>query len=115
MQNYLMIFLGGGVGSILRFSIYQVVNFLGLGVWPATLVVNVLGSLVIISLNSFIEDLPNYQNSFLKVGLLGGLTTFSSLALDAFTFAKSGDYLQAFGIILLNIIMGIVVGIFLFK
>ena len=115
MLDHLAIFLGGGLGAVFRNFIFLGVSKLSLNAWAGTLIVNIIGSLLIISLGEFIKELASHYSSFLKVGILGGLTTFSALAFDVFSFVREGSYLQALLIISLNIFFGIVVGVILFK
>lgn len=115
MATNLAIFLGGGVGALLRNLVYIGVARLGFASWPGTLFVNVVGSLAILGLSHLIKELPESLSSFFRIGLLGGFTTFSTLAFDAFNFFKEGDYFQGSLVIFLNIFFGIVVGVALFK
>ena len=79
---------GGAVGCVLRFYAASWV----VAHWPrhyylATLTVNMLGCLLIGLLSGLFllrTDLPLELRTGLTVGLLGGLTTFSSFSLDQF-------------------------------
>ena len=114
-MNAVFVFLGGGLGSLLRFGVYRLINYFSLPSWPATLIVNVIGSLIIVGLGKTISSLPEAQQSFLRVGLLGGLTTFSTFSSEIYSLIKSGNLLIAVTVLLLNITFGILVGVFLFK
>ena len=114
-MNAVFVFLGGGIGSLLRYSAYKLIALFSLPSWSATLLVNVVGSLVIVGLSKIIGSLPEAQQAFLRVGLLGGLTTFSTFSSEIFNLAKSGSYTTAVTVLLLNITFGILVGIILFK
>ena len=87
-MNAVFVFLGGGVGSLLRYSAYKLIALFSLPSWSATLLVNVLGSLVIVGLSKMISALPEAQQAFLRVGLLGGLTTFSTFLLRYLILSK---------------------------
>ena len=115
MMYQLAIFLGGGLGAVLRNLIYFAVNKLGAKVWLGTFTVNIIGSLLLVGLGQFLKELPENYVGFLRVGFLGGLTTFSTLSLDVFNCVKSGNYIQAGLIVFLNIFFGIIVGIILFE
>ena len=114
-MNHLFIFLGGGFGALLRSSIFLGVSRFGVATWAGTLVVNVIGSLVLLGLLPFFKELPENYSAFFRVGMLGALTTFSTLALDVLQLVKSGSYAQALLVVFLNIFFGIVVGVILFK
>ena len=113
---YILVFCGGGIGSCLRFFLLnQAARFGFASTWPATLVVNTVGSLLFLwlirSSNEFSEEIK----TFLKIGVLGGFTTFSSLSFEVFSLFKAHDYFQAGIVLILNILFGVIVGIGLFK
>jgi CrcB protein len=94
-MQWVLVFLGGGVGAALRHG----VNRLG-GVWlgtsfPAgTLAVNVTGSLLMGLLAAWLSDGSGGSQSlrlFLATGVLGGFTTFSAFSLDALALFERGE------------------------
>lgn len=93
-MNYLYIFIGGGIGSILRYMI-QVFSGKSLnnGFPIATLLVNVLGCLVIGILAALALKLKWNEQLMLFVftGLLGGFTTFSSFSLEFVQLMKNNQ------------------------
>ncbi|GAA4815827.1 fluoride efflux transporter CrcB [Litoribaculum gwangyangense] len=95
MKQFLMVFLGGGFGSVLRYFIGKYLNT-SEGVIPyGTLVANVLGSLLIgIILGLAIKNntLSNSQTLLLATGFCGGFTTFSTFAYENHVFLKTGDF-----------------------
>ena len=84
--NCLFVGLGGFVGSVLRY----LVGFIPTGAvatFPIkTLVINIVGSFVIGLVCTLASRLGTAMNPqlllFLKVGLCGGFTTFSTFALE---------------------------------
>lgn len=110
--NFLMVAIGGAIGSCLRYGIgliNGVEDTKGLG----TFIVNVAGCFVIGALFSIASrwDISEYYRVFLFVGLLGGFTTFSSYALDILTMSQQGEYLNAILYFLLTNILGIIVAL----
>jgi CrcB protein len=100
MISYLLIALGGAIGSVSRFATTEWV----LARWPSifpwgTLLVNVLGSLVIGMLAVLAESsrwsLSLEARQFLMIGVLGGFTTFSSFSLQTLVLLRSGAALTA--------------------
>ncbi|WP_026839529.1 fluoride efflux transporter CrcB [Gillisia sp. JM1] len=95
MKAILMVFLGGGLGSALRFVISRGLNKSALEIPFGTFTVNIIGSLLLglilgISLKS--GALSNNTILFLATGFCGGFTTFSTFAFENQAFLRAGDY-----------------------
>ena len=84
------VFLGGGIGSILRYGTNSIINLYTIG-QLGTLLVNVLGSFLFGILVSIGEQRSDYFNLFLLTGLLGGYTTFSQFSFDVLTLQNNGN------------------------
>ena len=94
-MNYLIVFLGGGIGSVLR-HLVNVLAARGLGTaFPyGTLTVNVTGSIVMgvcAGYFAFKGDAAQGWRLFLMTGVLGGFTTFSAFSLDAASLYQRGE------------------------
>lgn len=93
--NWQIIFavgLGGAFGSILRFYAVLYVQKMELGSFPfGILFVNVFGSFLIGILYAYFSthDVSTILKAFLIAGFLGGLTTFSTFALDSYLLFNS--------------------------
>lgn len=93
--NCLFVGLGGFVGSVLRY----LVGFIPTGAVAAfpikTLVINIVGSFVIGLVCTLASRLGTAMNPqlllFLKVGLCGGFTTFSTFALESNSLIQAGN------------------------
>jgi CrcB protein len=112
---FLLIFLGGGIGSVLR----QVVNQAGaalVGVsfpW-GTLFVNIAGSVamgLVAGWFAFRGEGGQMARLFLTTGVLGGFTTFSAFSLDAALLFEKGQTSVAALYVIISVLAAII-GVF---
>ena len=107
-MNFLLVFVGGGIGSVLRYAIGLCISASGFP-W-ATLVVNVGGSLAIGFFGGWSERFgwSEIVRLALTVGLCGGFTTFSTFSKESLALAQSGRWCAfsayAFGSIVIGLI-----------
>ena len=95
MKHILLVFFGGGLGSVLRYVIGKYLNNYENGIPYGTFVANILGSLligIILGLAAKNNTLSQSQTLLLATGFCGGFTTFSSFAYENHLFLKSGDF-----------------------
>jgi CrcB protein len=106
--NTFLIFIGAGIGGVLRYWIsYSIYHLFGRQFPSGTLVVNVSGCLLIgflfvLLLDRFVGAGPQLR-SLLLVGLLGGYTTFSSFSFETISLMENGMWLSA----ILNIVLSV--------
>ena len=82
MKQVLVVFLGGGFGSVLRYIIGKYLNSVENGIPYGTFAANILGSLligVILGLAAKNSALSQNQTLLLATGFCGGFTTFSTV------------------------------------
>lgn len=109
-MNFFLVFLGGGIGSLLRYSISYVFTQKEIQGHFATFTVNIIGSFLIglvlgYSLKS--NTINQHHTLLLATGFCGGFTTFSSFAFENYNLLKNGDYLSLSFLILGTLILGI--------
>ncbi len=95
MKQVLLVFLGGGFGSVLRYLIGKFLNSTENGIPYGTFAANILGSLligIILGLAAKNDTLTQNQTLLLATGFCGGFTTFSTFAYENHVFLKSGDF-----------------------
>jgi CrcB protein len=91
--KFLLIMLGGGVGSLARYLASTAISTRFASLFPlGTMIVNISGSFLIGLLMTMLsERLPHpYWRLLLVVGFLGGYTTFSSFEWETFSAVRSG-------------------------
>jgi fluoride exporter len=112
MEKVLLVGLGGGLGSILRYGLGGLVGRLKAG-WTfplETLLINVVGCLVIGLLSGLSESRGVFSGTtraFLFIGLLGGFTTFSTFGYETFQLLRDGQWSVAGTSVTLQLVLGI--------
>lgn len=95
MKQLVLVFVGGGFGSVLRFIIGKHLNNAETGIPYGTFAANIIGSLligIILGLAVKQNALSENQILFLATGFCGGFTTFSTFAYENHVFLKTGDF-----------------------
>ena len=95
LLGYLLVFIGGGLGSMLRHAVNQTnALLLGTGFW-GTHFVNIVGSFAMGLISGWFafrgEGGGQALRLFLTTGMLGGFTTFSTFSLDAALLWERGQ------------------------
>lgn len=101
---------GGAIGSVLRFLITLAATAtLGLGA-AGTVAVNVIGCLLIGGLAEAAllgTAIPDRLQLAIRVGLLGGLTTFSTFGYEAIVFSQKSGLGAASIYVAANLLLGL--------
>src|ERR1700730_4814222 len=94
-MNYVLVFVGGGLGASLRHFITVVwAKSLGTAVPYGTFIINISGSIVmglIAGYLAFKGEASQPWRLFLMTGILGGYTTFSAFSLDSALLYERGE------------------------
>ncbi len=121
MKQLILVFVGGGIGSIARFILAKYFNNIANQIPFGTLLANIIGSLLIgtifgLALKS--NSLTQNQILFLATGFCGGFTTFSSLTYESQILLKSGDFVHFFIYTTASFVLGLAavfLGLYLVK
>lgn len=111
IKAFIAIFVGGGLGSVLRYSVQLLLHerIVAYSFPWATFAVNVIGSFLIglfYALSSKF-NLSEELRLFLTAGLCGGFTTFSTFSNDSLAMIRQGDTIVCLIYIVLSVISGI--------
>ncbi len=104
LYAYMAVAIGGAIGAMGRFFVTSLLNK---GYPLGTLLVNVAGSLLLGCIAGLFEKYiihPSWR-LVLMVGFCGGLTTFSSFAMDFFDLIQKGQPVKGLIYVILSIIM----------
>lgn len=109
MNQLLLIFVGGGLGSLTRFSLGKLIQENIDKTFPlGTLGVNILASIILGIFVGMVEvkslTNPNYK-AFIAIGFCGGFSTFSTFSNDTLLLIQNNRILEALMNILLNVIL----------
>lgn len=95
MKQLLLVFIGGGFGSVLRYVLGKYLNSYQTGIPYGTFIANILGSLligIILGLAAKNNSISQNHTLLLATGFCGGFTTFSAFAYENHIFLKAGDF-----------------------
>jgi CrcB protein len=111
MLAYLLIAIGGALGSVARFWFSGVVARQFGETFPwGTILVNVSGSFVIGFFATLTSPdgrwlVPANFRQFFMIGICGGYTTFSSFSLQTLNLMEDGEWLYAGGNVVFSVIL----------
>lgn len=110
MNPWIAVFFGGGVGSVLRFSIsVGLTRWMPKAVFPwATFAANLAASaLLALLIYRWGADAPDRfgTKALLAIGFCGGLSTFSTFSYENFILLRDGLYTFAIANVLVNVLI----------
>ncbi len=99
-MNYLIVFIGAGIGGSARHAVnVAALRLLGADAFPfGTLSINVLGSFLIGVVAEYFalrSGLSSQWRLFLATGMIGGFTTFSAYSLEVAVLYERGNAIGA--------------------
>ena len=106
LRNISLVFIGAGAGGVLRYVMTLALNPLLVEIPLGTLAANVLGSGAAGALVGFLAERSAFDPTLrplLLAGFLGGLTTFSSFAVEVVQMLESQRPVVASAIVLVHV------------
>jgi CrcB protein len=107
-MSYLLVFIGGGLGSVVRFLLSRLIAHCNVQELWSTSIAN-FAACILVSLIIFLKvmyQMPFVQPLFI-IGFCGGLSTFSTWTFDNYQLLTQGFY----GLFICNILLSIGMGL----
>lgn len=106
-MSFVYVFIGGGIGSMLRYAVSLVLDKLNLHFPIATLTANALACLLfgLAAGYMFKEGVADHYKLLLLTGVCGGFSTFSTFTNDTFKLLEDGQLLYAFSNIVISVVL----------
>lgn len=108
-MNALLIFIGGGLGSLARYGTGKFFASVSASGFPVgTLASNIISSLILGVFIGWIAMKPGHDHPMrflIAIGFCGGFSTFSTFSAETFELIRNGMIMFAAANILLNLII----------
>lgn len=112
IKNWIAVFIGGGLGSLLRFGLGKTVNWINNSHFPwATFIINILACFILgflVGLADHKQILSPILRLFWVIGFCGGFSTFSAFSSDILTLFQQGHNISLILYILLSILICVI-------
>ena len=107
MKNVFFVFLGGGLGSILRYASTKYLNPILTNFYLGTFSANVIACFLLGLFTGlyFKEADKDFVKHFMLIGVCGGFSTYSTFTNDTFQLLEAGNWTLAFANVASNLLV----------
>ncbi len=107
---YVYVFIGGGLGSIVRFGVARLLSNYASAFPLATLFANAIACIILGMFTAYSgkNGLPESMSYLFMIGFCGGFSTFSTFSMETFRLLEQGNFFYAS----LNIIVSLCLCLF---
>ncbi len=108
MLKLFLVFTGGGLGSVMRYGMTQMLMRWSQNFPIATFLTNIMACFAIGVITSYVSKgiLTDEHRMFLAVGICGGFSTFSTFSNETVKLIENNDWGTAFFYVAASIIAG---------
>ncbi len=121
MKEFLLVFIGGGIGSVARWLVSKIMAISTINLPIATLSSNILSCIVFGFVSAYLVTKSTASQELkllMLTGFCGGFSTYSTFIVETVELSKSGQNVFAFGNILINFlfcVLGLSLGMWILK
>lgn len=115
MLVFLLVGIAGAIGAVLRYSLSIYLPFAGDTFPFATVIANLLGSLILALLISFFSgkrQISEKVEAIIYTGLIGSFTTFSAFSVETLELLQNDAYFLAFTYVIISAVGGFLIAMF---